>query len=104
MENERRYSCGMRRRAKTEPQGKSEVGQQSKLYDAAGRITNDPARAVSGEVIELDQHRRLSQRSWFRIEWMEFKWLPVSESAFLLWVLVAFVVIWVGVAIWLKVF
>jgi hypothetical protein len=103
MENERRYNRGVRRRAETEPRSDEGAG-QSRLYDAQGRVTTDPARAVSGEVLELDQHRRLSQRSWFRIEWIELKWLPVSEPAFLLWVLAAFVVVWVVVAIWLKVF
>jgi hypothetical protein len=93
----------MRRRTRTEPQREGTMG-QARLYDADGRPTTDPARAVTGEVIELDPQNHSSQRSWFRIEWMEFKWLPVSEPAFLLWVLAAFVVVWVVVAIWLEVF
>ena len=90
----------MRHRA--EPQGTRRV-EQARLYDAEGRLTTDPTRAVRGEVVELDEHRQVSQRSWFRIEWIEIKWLPVSEPAFLLWVLAAFVVVWVVVAIWLRV-
>ena len=35
---------------------------------------------------------------WFRVEEVEISWLPVSESAFLLWVLVMLVAVWVGVA------
>jgi hypothetical protein len=32
----------------------------------------------------------------------ELPWLPVSEPAFLLWVLAAFVLIWVGLAVALR--
>jgi hypothetical protein len=32
----------------------------------------------------------------FRVEQVEITWLPVSESAFLLWVLVVLLVVWVG--------
>jgi hypothetical protein len=34
---------------------------------------------------------------WFRIEQVEIRWLPVSESAFLLWVLVLLLAVWLGI-------
>jgi hypothetical protein len=36
---------------------------------------------------------------WFRIEQVEIRWLPVSESAFLLWVLVLLLVVWLGIGV-----
>jgi hypothetical protein len=35
----------------------------------------------------------------FRIEEVEISWLPVSESAFLLWVLVLLLAVWLGVGL-----
>lgn len=37
------------------------------------------------------------RRVWLRIEEVEISWLPVSESAFLLWVLVLLLVAWFGI-------
>jgi len=92
-----------RRNKKNEPPNQAGA-ERPRLYDAQGRLTTDPARAVRGEVVELDQHRQIARRTWFRIEWIEFKWLPVSEPAFLLWVLVLFVGVWIVAAIWLQLF
>jgi hypothetical protein len=39
------------------------------------------------------------RRIWFRIEEVEISWLPVGEAAFLLWVLVLLVVVWLGLAV-----
>jgi hypothetical protein len=75
----------------------------TRLYDADGKLTTDPARAVRGEIVEHDEHGE-SRRTWFLIEWLEIKWLPVSEPAFLLWVLTLFIAVWVVVALWLRVF
>jgi hypothetical protein len=36
---------------------------------------------------------------WFRVEQVEIRWLPVSESAFLLWVLVVLLVVWLGIGV-----
>lgn len=73
----------------------------TRLYDAEGRLTTDPARAVRGEVFEYDSSGT-ARRTWFRIEPVEIKWLPISEPAFLLWVLVLFVAAWVIVAVVLR--
>ena len=98
----------MRRRSENGPRGtavtRTEGRTETRLYDADGRLTSDPARAVSGEVVELDAQLRVAHRSWFRIQWMEFRWLQVSEPAFLLWVLALFVAAWVVVSLWLEVF
>jgi len=68
------------------------------LYDAEGQLTTDPARAVKGELVDHDDEGR-PRRTWFLIEEVEIKWLPISESAFLLWVLALFVCAWIVAAI-----
>jgi hypothetical protein len=37
------------------------------------------------------------ERVWFRIEEVEISWLPVRESAFLLWVLVLLLGVWFAI-------
>jgi hypothetical protein len=63
--------------------------------DAEGNRTESPAEAVRGEVVTRDQKSGRTRRTWFFIEEVEIKWLPVSESAFLLWVLLALLTTWV---------
>ena len=38
-----------------------------------------------------------TRRVWVRIEEVEISWLPVRESAFLLWVLVLLLAVWFGI-------
>jgi hypothetical protein len=64
-------------------------------FDADGNRTEDPAQAVRGEIHEVDAGGRRTRRTWFLIEEVEIKWLPVSESAFLLWVLLGLLLTWV---------
>jgi hypothetical protein len=64
-------------------------------FDAEGNRTEDPAQAVRGELVEQDPKAGRTRRTWFFIEEVEVRWLPVSESAFLLWVLLALLLIWV---------
>jgi hypothetical protein len=66
--------------------------------DAAGRATEDPAKAVSGEISEYDAQGSL-RRTRFFLDRSELPWLPVSEPAFLLWVLVALLVVWAGIGL-----
>ena len=47
------------------------------------------------EILERPATRR---RIWFRVEDVGFKLLPLSESAFLLWVLAGLVLVWLVVA------
>jgi hypothetical protein len=68
-------------------------------FDAEGNRTEDPAQAVRGEVVERDPKAGRTRRTWFLVEEVEIKWLPVSESAFLLWVLLALMLIWVLIGI-----
>jgi hypothetical protein len=53
------------------------------------------------EILERPEARR---RIWFHLEDVELKWLPVSETAFLLWVLAGLVLVWLSVALVLLVF
>lgn len=39
---------------------------------------------------------RRAKYVWIRVEQVELSWLPVSESAFLLWVLVLLIGVWLG--------
>ena len=39
------------------------------------------------------------RRLWFHVEEIELKWLPMGETAFLLWVLAGLVLAWVIVAL-----
>jgi hypothetical protein len=35
----------------------------------------------------------------FRVEQVEIRWLPISEAAFLLWVLVLLLAVWLGIGV-----
>jgi hypothetical protein len=61
--------------------------------DAAGQATDDPALTASGTIAEYDDHGRL-RRTRFFLDRSEIPWLPVSEAAFLLWVLAALMLVW----------
>jgi hypothetical protein len=54
-----------------------------------------------GETLERPETRR---RVWFHVQDVELKWLPVSETAFLLWVLAGLVLVWLVEALVLVVF
>ncbi len=68
------------------------------LLDADGNRTDDPAQAVGGSVAGPDEQGR-PRRTWFLFDEVEIKWLPVSESAFLLWVLAALFGLWLLIGI-----
>jgi hypothetical protein len=69
------------------------------LYrDADGHLTADPAEAVSGEIVHVDLHGS-TRRTRFFLQREDLPWLPVSEPAFLLWVLVALVLAWIAIAL-----
>jgi hypothetical protein len=69
--------------------------------DAEGRETDDPREAVQGEILDYG-HARPLRRVRFFLDRKELPWLPVSEPAFLLWVLVGLFVIWSAVAVVLR--
>jgi hypothetical protein len=81
----------MERRASTEPAKTAKVV----YFDAQGAIVTDPAQAVRGEIVETGAGGEMRRRTWFRIDEVELRWLPVRESAFLLWVLAFLATIWV---------
>ena len=65
-----------------------------RFTDAEGLPTSDPAAAVRGEMVEYDSVGEVRRRTRFFLSEKEIPWLPVSEAAFLLWVLAALVLIW----------
>jgi hypothetical protein len=69
--------------------------------DAGGHPTEDPALATRGEVTEYDAHGRPAHRTRFFFERSELPWLPVSEPAFLLWVLVGLFMVWLAIGLFL---
>lgn len=78
-------------------------GDKKVVYvDAAGQATDDPARAVTGEIAVSDSHGRPLRRTRFFLDRSELRWLPVSESAFLLWVLAVLIVVWACIGIALR--
>jgi hypothetical protein len=81
----------MERRTSTEPAQTAKVV----YFDAQGAIVTDPAQAVRGEIVETGAGGEPQRRTWFRIDEVELRWLPVRESTFLLWVLAFLATIWV---------
>ena len=75
-----------------------------KVYyvDADNGRTDDPAQAVGGEIAEYDDHGRVLRRTRFFLDRSEIPWLPVGESAFLLWVAVALILVWICIGIGLS--
>jgi hypothetical protein len=69
------------------------------LVDAEGNPTDDVRRAVAGELVDSDPKSKRAGRAWFRIEQVEIAWLPVSEAAFLLWVLVLLLAVWLAIGV-----
>jgi hypothetical protein len=65
--------------------------------DANGEPTLEGANAVSGEIVEYDVHGEATRRTKFFLDRNELPWLPVSEPAFLLWVLVALFIAWLAI-------
>ena len=74
-------------------------GQATVFLDAEGNLTQDPALAVRGEIVEYEEKGGRIRRTWFFVEEVEIKWLPIGESAFLLWVLGLFLGIWLVVGL-----
>ncbi len=54
--------------------------------------------AARGELLEPPEARE-GRRLWFQLEDVQVKWLPLSETAFLLWVLAGLVLVWLVVAL-----
>jgi hypothetical protein len=67
--------------------------------DADGRPTTDPEAAIRGEIVEYDRHGRLRRRTRFFLAERELPWLPISEPAFLLWVLAALMLVWIAIGL-----
>jgi hypothetical protein len=70
--------------------------------DAEGRATSDPAAAVRGEIVEYDDHGEPRRRTRFFLAERDLPWLPVSEQAFLIWVLAILMVVWLVIGLVLR--
>jgi hypothetical protein len=81
----------MERPARTQPEPEART---IVYFDADGAVVNDPALAVRGEIVDVGSSGNRRKRGWFRIEEVELGWLPVRESAFLLWVLAFLAAAW----------
>jgi hypothetical protein len=57
----------------------------------------DRARSFDGSAHEGEAGTE--RRTWFVMRELELDWLPVSESAFLLWVLALLLLAWLAVAL-----
>lgn len=67
--------------------------------DADGAVVTNPAHAARGEILEDDGEGNEQPRAWFRLEEVELDWLPVRESAFLLWVLALLAGVWLAIGL-----
>jgi hypothetical protein len=67
--------------------------------DADGSPTDDPAAAVRGEMVEYDAGGDVRKRTRFFLREEEIPWLPVSEAAFLAWILAALVLVWAVIGV-----
>ena len=67
--------------------------------DADGFPTDDPAAAVHGEMVEYDTRGDVRRRTRFFLREEEIPWLPISEAAFLAWILAALVLIWAVIGV-----
>jgi len=65
------------------------------------RPTDDPAKAVPGEALEYGAHLEPARRTPFFLGRSELPWLPVSEPAFLLWVLALLFMVWLAIGVFL---
>ena len=70
-----------------------------RYIDADGLPTDDPAAAVRGEMVEYEAGGDVRRRTRFFLREEEIPWLPVSEAAFLAWVLAALVLIWAVIGV-----
>jgi hypothetical protein len=80
---------------------RSERKRRVTYLDSAGRPTENPAEAIQGEVVEYGAHPRPVRRTRFFLARSELPWLPVSEPAFLLWVLALLFIVWVAIGLFL---
>lgn len=70
--------------------------------DAEGRATDNPAAAVHGEIVEFDGHGQPERRTRFFLAERDIPWLPVGEVAFLIWVLVTLMAVWLVIGLVLR--
>ncbi len=67
--------------------------------DAEGLPTEDAAAAVRGDLRDYNAHGHLQRRTWFFLQEREMHRLPIGEHAFLVWVLVFLMLVWLGIGL-----
>jgi hypothetical protein len=73
--------------------------QRVRYLDVDGRPTDDPAAAVSGEIVDYGPHDRPRRVTRFWLKAEQLPWLPVSEPAFLLWVFAVLMGVWLVIGL-----
>jgi hypothetical protein len=66
--------------------------------DTSGAVVADPAEAAGGDIVE-EGDGTVRHHAWFRIQEVELDWLPIRESAFLLWVLAVLAAVWLAIGV-----
>jgi hypothetical protein len=70
--------------------------------DAQGQLTREPRLATRGEIVEYDAHGQPRWRTPFVVGESRVRPLPVSEAAFLVWVLVGLIAVWLAIGVLLR--
>ena len=70
--------------------------------DSRGAVVHDPSEAVAGTIVDDAPPGSGRRVGWFGFREIELSWLPVRESAFLLWVLVLLAVVWAVIGVVLR--
>lgn len=81
---------------------RSSDDRSARYGDHEADASENPAAAVRVPIVEYDSRGRPVRRTRFFLAERELPWLPVSEPAFLLWVLAVFVVVWLFIGVFLK--
>jgi hypothetical protein len=84
---------------RVEPEPVPATARSVVYVDADGQPTAEPEAAVRGEIVDYDAHGRPRGRMRFFLAEREIPWLPVSEPAFLLWVLAALMLVWIVIGL-----
>jgi hypothetical protein len=79
------------------PKVRKRARREIRYVDAKGEPTLEAAHAVRGEIVEYDDHGHTARRTKFFLDRGELPWLPVSEPAFLLWVLAGLFIVWLAI-------
>ena len=77
-------------------------GRRAIYLDGHGAVVHEPSDAVAGTIVDDAPPGSGRRVGWFGFREIELTWLPVRESAFLLWVLAVLAVVWVAIGVVLR--